>query len=124
MPNYNPVYTQQQGYMPQQQGYMPQQQELFLIRSVGSPEEAIATPGDYFKPTIILGLNHDMIYYKKFNPETGETIFDAYKRAPEALRGQQYVTVDQFEQFNQQFDQFKNAVAQAINQLRGVDGHE
>ena len=115
MQNFNQMYMPQQppGYMPQQQ------QELFLIRSVGSPEEAVATPVDYFKPTIIMGLNHGMIYFKKFNPETGETVFDAYKKAPEALKAQQYVTMEQFDQFNQQFDQFKNAVAQAFNQMRG-----
>lgn len=73
-----------------------QQQEVFNIRSVGSREEAVITPVDYFKPTVILGLNHGMIYLKKFNSDTGETIFLPFKYAPDMASEPKYVTMDMF----------------------------
>lgn len=118
---YNP-YQQRPLYQPQQRQYQPMQQmmpqpEAFNVKFAASREEASATPGDYFKPTIILGLNHGAIYIKRFNQETGEMLMDGYLKSPEATQMPQYVTVESF-------DQFKNAVAQALNQMRGGEQGE
>lgn len=119
---YNPYQQQRPMYQPQQRQYQPMQQmmpqpEMFNVKIASSKEEASATPGDYFKPTIILGLNHGAIYFKRFNQETGEMLMDEYRKPPEATQRPQYVTVESF-------DQFKNAVAQALNQMRGVEQGE
>lgn len=84
-----------------------QQQEVFNIRSVGSREEAVITPVDYFKPTVILGLNHGMIYFKKFNSDTGETIFWPFKYAPDMAAEPKYVTMEMF-------NELKSVVMQSI----------
>ena len=112
---YNPYQQQRPMYQPQQRP-MYQQQEMFNIRAAASREEAAATPMDFFKTTVILGLNHGMIYIKRFNQETGETIFEGYEKTA-AVKPPEYVTVENF-------DAFKQAVAQALNQMRGVEQSE
>ena len=72
----------------------------------------MATPGDYFKITAILGLNHNTIYIKRFDQNTGEMILDGYRKTPEATQSPQYATVEQLQQL-------RDAVAQAIKQIRG-----
>ena len=119
---YNPYQQQRPMYQPQRPMYQQQaqpmpQQEMFNVRLASSREEAVATQGDYFRPTIILGLNHDTVYIKRFNQETGEMLMDGYRKAPEVTQMPQYVTVESF-------DQFKNAVAQALNQMRGGEQGE
>lgn len=119
---YNPYQQQRPMYQPQQQRPMYQQapqpqQEMFNVRAAASREEAAAMPVDFFRPTIILGLNHGTIYFKRFNSETGETCFDAFRYSPDAGKAPEYVTVESF-------DQFKNAVAQALNQMRGGEQGE
>lgn len=113
---YNP-YQQRPLYQQRQYQQMMPQPEVFNVKIASSKEEASATPGDYFKPTIILGLNHGAIYFKRFNQETGEMLMDEYRKPSEATQRPQYVTVESF-------DQFKNAVAQALNQMRGVEQSE
>lgn len=118
---YNPYQQQRPMYQPQQRPmYQPQQmtpqQDMFNVRVAASREEAAATPMDFFRTTVILGLNHGMIYIKRFNQETGETIFEGYERAA-AVKPPEYVTVESF-------DAFKGAVAQALNQMRGVEQSE
>ena len=110
-----PMYQQRPVY--QQPQPMPQQQEMFNVRLASSREEAVATQGDYFNPTIILGLNHDTIYIKRFNRETGEMLLDGYIKCPEATQTPQYATVDQLQQL-------RDAVADAINRLRGETAGE
>lgn len=119
---YNPYQQQRPMYQPQRPMYQQPQQmmpqpEMFIVKHAASKEEAAATPGDYFKPTIILGLNHGAIYIKRFNQETGEMLMDGYLKSPEATQMPQYVTVESF-------DTFKNAVAQALNQMRGGEQSE
>lgn len=113
MDNYNyPTYQQQRPmYQPQQR------QDGVIVRMAYSREEAVATPGDFFKITVILGLNHGTVYIKKWNGEKGEMSFDAFKYAPDAAKAPEYVTVENF-------DAFKNAVAQALNQMRGGEQSE
>lgn len=112
--DYIPNYQQRPMYQPpqQRQSYQPMQQEMFNVRLASSREEAVATQGDYFRPTVILGLNHDTIYIKRFDQNTGEMILDGYRKTPEATQSPQYATVEQLQQL-------RDAVAQAINQLRG-----
>ena len=102
--NNNNMYWQnnQRQQFPPQYGHP---QEMFIVRSVGSREEAVATPVDYFKPTIILGVNHDMVYIKRFNTETGTTEFFPYKYCPDAAVQPKYVTEEQFEEFKAQIMQ-------------------
>ena len=115
-PQQRPMYQPQQRPVYQQPQQMPQQ-EMFNVRLASSREEAVATQGDYFNPTIILGLNHDTIYIKRFNRETGEMLLDGYVKSPEATLTPQYATVDQLQQL-------RDAVADAINRLRGETAGE
>ena len=98
----------QMGGYPQSNQPMPQmpQPEMFIVRSVSSPEEAVATAGDYFKTTIILGLNHGMIYTKKFNSETGSMDFKYYKLCPEMANETRYLTVGEFLAFKGQLEEW------------------
>lgn len=115
-PQQRPMYQPQQRPVYQQPQPMPQQ-EMFNVRLASSREEAVATQGDYFNPTIILGLNHDTIYIKRFNRETGEMLLDGYIKCAEATQTPQYATVDQLQQL-------RDAVADAINRLRGETAGE
>lgn len=119
--DYIPNYQQRSLYqLPQQrQSYQPMmpQMDMVNVRFASSREEAVATPGDYFKITVILGLNHNTVYIKRFDQSTGEMILEGFSKSPEATQSPQYATVDQLQQL-------RDAVAQAINQLRGETSGE
>lgn len=111
MANFPPYMPPQQqmypNYMQPQYQQAPQQMqqaEMFIVRIASSREEAVATPGDYFKTTIILGLNHGMVYIKRFNSETGSMDFDYYRFSPETENTPKYLTVEEFNEFKTQME--------------------
>lgn len=99
-------YGNMKSNMPQQSQpqmfYQQNPQEMFIIRFVGSREEAVATPGDYFRPTLMLGLNHGMIYIKAVNNETGSMDFKPFKYSPDMAMEPEYLTVGEFQNFKGQ----------------------
>lgn len=96
-------------------GYMrrPSPQDMFIVLTVGSREEAVASPVDYFKPKIMLGLNHGAVYVKKFNQETGEATFQTYRLAPDP-QPPRYVTEETMEEFSRAVYQQIAAIQAAL----------
>ena len=108
----------QMGGYPQNTQPMSQmfQPEMFIVRSVSSPEEALATPGDYFKTTIILGVNHGVIYIKKFNTETGSMDVKHYKLCPEMANDTRYLMVGEFQEFKGQLEGWLQKISEIRKQ--------
>lgn len=74
-----------------------QPQMGFSIRPVGSREEGIGAQVDFMSPGMFMpDLAHGIIYFKRFNAETGSTEFHTFKlSAPEPQP--QYATLADLE---------------------------
>lgn len=60
---------------------MAQNRPNYICYPVGSVEEAVASRVEAFDPPhIMLDFSHDLIYYKKFNQQTGGSDFATFKR--------------------------------------------
>jgi len=91
------MYTPYPTYPPQR-GY-----QQYRVQPVGSKEEAIAAPVDYFSLGLIMPVpGQNIMYFKRFNQNTGQSDFVEFvARQPEPPV--QYVT-------RQEFDELKKMV--------------
>ena len=102
--NYSPYSAGYQNFG----GFTPQRTEQsvgFTCRPVGSREEAVAAQIDYMSAgTVMPDLAHGVIYFKRFNPNTGASDFAEFTyKAPEpAAPPPRYVTFEEFEAFKNQ----------------------
>lgn len=114
---YNPVGYQPYTYMPpQRQELQPAQQNGgFSCRPVGGREEAVAAQIDYMSAGLVMpDLAHGMIYFKRFNPNTGASDFAEfeYKAPKPPAPPVRYVTFEEFEAFKNQFGGSKRTKAE------------
>lgn len=126
--NYPPYYTPYQfgSYSPSQPRFdqmpantaLPQnsvqaapvaQNQGFYVRPVTSREEAVASQVDFFGPgTIMPDLSHGVIYFKRFNPQSGASDFFAFAvEQPKEEAPVQYATKEDVESIRAEIDQLK-----------------
>jgi len=80
----------------------PIQNANFSCRAVTSKEEALAAQTEYFSlGTIMPDLAHNVIYFKRFNPQTGSSDFAEFKLAAAPTQPVQYVTAAEFAEFKE-----------------------
>ncbi len=102
-----PQGYQQQYQMMQQQ---PQQiqQEAYLCRPVTSREEAVATPVDYMRATLLPDMGHGKIYLKRFNPQTGASdILEFAQCIEQEQPAPKYATVEDLEALRSEIEKMK-----------------
>ena len=70
----NQVYQQGQNYQP---SIIQQSNSGYICRPVTGREEAVAMQVDFLGPgTLMPDFPHGIIYFKRFNPNTGALFFD------------------------------------------------
>lgn len=83
MPQAPSFQPNNQAPMVQMPNPAPANRPSYICYPVGSIEEAVASRVEAFDPPhIMLDFSHDLIYYKKFNQQTGGSDFAVFKRAP------------------------------------------
>lgn len=118
-----PTYFTPQGYSPYPQqtvrfdgSIQPPAQPApagapgFAVRPVTSREEAVAAQIDFLGPgTIMPDLSHNVIYLKRFNPQTGASDFYVFAlRLPEPEPTPvEYATKEDFLQLRAELEQLK-----------------
>lgn len=109
-----------QGYQQNQacqqgQNYMIQQNNSgYICRPVTGREEAVAMQVDFLGPgTLMPDFPHGIIYFKRFNPNTGAADFAEFRLAPPQPEPKpaQGVTMDDF-----------NALADRVRKLEKMEG--
>lgn len=109
-----------QGYQQNQvcqqgQNYMIQQNNSgYICRPVTGREEAVAMQVDFLGPgTLMPDFPHGIIYFKRFNPNTGAADFAEFRLAPPQPEPKpaQGVTLDDF-----------NALADRVRKLEKMEG--
>lgn len=93
-------YPQQMQAQQAQQMAQPQRMPSYVCKPVTGREEALAMQVDFFGPgTVMPDIAHDTIYLKRFDTNTGASVFCEYRRvqpAPEPAPVQ-FVPVEVFE---------------------------
>lgn len=110
------VHGYQQNQVCQQgQNYMIQQNNSgYICRPVTGREEAIAMQVDFLGPgTLMPDFPHGIIYFKRFNPNTGAADFAEFRLAPPQPEPKpaQGVTMDDF-----------NALVDRVKKLEKMEG--
>ena len=106
MQQYPQAYQQQYQMMQQQ----PQQiqQEAYLCRPVTSREEAVATPVDYMRATLLPDMGHGRIYLKRFNPQTGASdILEFVQSQDQEQAAPKYATIEDLEALRGEIEKIK-----------------
>ena len=106
------------GYQqPQMQQMQPQQQTPvgFTCKPVTSREEAIAATVDFFGPgTLMPDFSHGMVYFKRFNQNTGASDFMDFAYQPPkkegiAQDGERYATEVQLQSLIDRIEKLEDA---------------
>lgn len=107
----NQVYQQGQNYQP---SIIQQSNSGYICRPVTGREEAVAMQVDFLGPgTLMPDFPHGIIYFKRFNPNTGAADFVEFRLAPPQPEPKpaQGVTMDDF-----------NALADRVRKLEKMEG--
>lgn len=107
----NQVYQQGQNYQP---SIIQQSNSGYICRPVTGREEAVAMQVDFLGPgTLMPDFPHGIIYFKRFNPNTGAADFAEFRLAPPQPEPKpaQGVTMDDF-----------NALADRVRKLEKMEG--
>lgn len=107
----NQVYQQGQNYQP---SIIQQSNSGYICRPVTGREEAVAMQVDFLGPgTLMPDFPHGIIYFKRFNPNTGAADFAEFRLAPPQPEPKpaQGVTLDDF-----------NALADRVRKLEKMEG--
>jgi len=96
--NYYPPYQPRQYAQPYQQQYQQMPAPAYQVQPVGSREEAIAAPVDYFSLGLLMPVpGQNVIYFKRFDTNTGQSSFVEFvARRPEPPA--QYATKEELEE--------------------------
>lgn len=104
-------YQQGQNYQP---SMIQQNNSGYICRPVTGREEAVAMQVDFLGPgTLMPDFPHGIIYFKRFNPNTGAADFAEFRLAPPQPEPKpaQGVTMDDF-----------NALADRVRKLEKMEG--
>ncbi len=107
----NQIYQQGQNFQP---SMIQQNNGGYICRPVTGREEAVAMQVDFLGPgTLMPDFTHGIVYFKRFNPNTGAADFAEFRLAPPQPEPKpaQGVTMDDF-----------NALADRVRKLEKMEG--